>query len=303
MVLRLGVVGLGRWGRNHVRVAKELEWEGVSKLVAVCDIEPSRAREVAQRFSVPNFYTDPEEMMRREQLDAVTIAVPIGSLAKVARIAAEYGVSFLVEKPVAESSAVAEELAQVSEARGVVAVPGFIMRFNPAIEALKRIVEESEPVYAVFKRLSRRPPWARRYHIVLDLTIHDIDLVRHLFGDVARVRWSEVQRVRDDDVVIALLEAGRALALVHTDGISLAKVREVDVVTTEFFVRINTDDLEVSLRRSGRVERIYVRGEEPLKKEVRSFLEAVKGSVPPGVPSLRDAVEALKIAETILSRG
>jgi len=295
-LLRLGIVGLGRWGRNHVRVAKELEWEGVVKLVAVCDIDEPRAKEVASKYAVPSYYASVEEMLRKEDLDAVTIAVPIDELSRVASTACEYNVNFLVEKPVAMSSRVAKELRNRAAAKGLVAMPGFIMRFNPAIEALRKILDKEQPTYAVFKRLSRRPAHARRYSILLDLTIHDIDLARYLFGEVGRVRWCELRPVDEDLVVLLLLEVGNMLVLVHTDGVSIAKVRETDVITRSSFIRVNTDDLEIFVRKADVLESLSVRGEEPLKKELKSFLLKVRG-VDVETPTLDDAVRALEIIE------
>lgn len=303
-MLKVGVIGVGRWGRNHVRVLRDLAREGLVDLAAVCDVDIAKAKAIAEKFAVPKAYGSVEEMVERESLDAVTIATPIDALASTARVAIEHGVHVLVEKPVATSTAEARELWKLAESKGVVAMPGFIMRFNPVVLELRKIAKGLPVVYFVFRRLSLRPPWAKRFPLVLDLTIHDLDLARFVSGsDEAEVLYATMSQAAGDGVILAILSVGDRLAVVHTDGISAAKVREIDIVAEGAFVRGDTDVLTVFVKTTEGQKLYNVRGEEALKEELRAFVKLAGGAEYAGAPTLRDAYMALELAEKIVELG
>ncbi len=301
MPLRVAVIGVGRWGRNHVRVLKELEREGLVQLVALHDVDRARALEVAKTFGVPHVAESLRDLGSLG-VEAVVIAVPIDALSSVSKRVAELGMHALIEKPVATSSRDVEELIKAFESRSLVAMPGFIMRFSPVVQELRSIALEKRVHYAVFRRLSRRPPTARRFSILLDLTIHDIDLCRYVLNPSEDL-WVEMASVMDlglDKVVVAMLSDGVRKCLIHTDGLSLAKVREIELVCEEVFVRVNTDENTVLITEPSKAYTLRrIVGEEPLKAEDRAFIEKCLGKNVE-IPTLQDAVQALRIAETIL---
>ncbi len=296
----MGVVGVGRWGRNHVRVLKELEAEGLVELCAVCDVNIERAREVAAEFHVPHAVDNLDRFSRI--VEAAVIAVPIEYLYSVSRTLLSEGVHVLVEKPVATSVRELDELIQISRSRGAFAMPGYIMRFNPVTERLREIYSRSRVFYVVSRRLSRRPQHMRRYSILLDLAVHDIDLCMYI-TDTTRVhvRSGFVKRLQEDDVVIAVLEADNALCHIHVDGLSLAKVREIELIGDEMFVRGDTDALTVYTKRGDGTYTIEkLKGEEPLKREDRTFIKIVQtGEIPEGIPTLESAREVLRVVEEL----
>jgi len=301
MPLRVAVIGVGRWGRNHVRVLKELEGEGLVQLAALYDVDRVRALDAAKTFGVP-YVAESLEDLRSLGVEAAVIAVPIDVLNRVAKRVAEMGMHALIEKPVATSSRDAEELARVFESRRLVAMPGFIMRFSPVVRELKRIAVEKHVHYAVFRRLSRRPPTARKFSILLDLTIHDIDLCRYILetSDNLRVETASVLDLGLDKVVVAMLSDGARKCLVHTDGLSLAKVREIELVCEEVFVRANTDENTILVTEPSKAYTLRrIVGEEPLKAEDRAFAEKCLGKNVEA-PTMDDAIKALKAVETIL---
>jgi len=205
-----------------------------------------------------------------------------------------------VEKPVATRSEEIERLIKLVESKGVIAMPGYIMRFSPVIRELKKVASQVKVHYAVFRRLSRRPPAVRKYSILLDLTVHDVDLCRYIVArDSCTVEKAIVVDAGIDRIVIAMLDCGNAKCLIHTDGLSLAKVREVELICEEVFVRANTDEntIKVSNPDKSYVERRVV-GEEPLKAEDRAFVEACEGRRVE-IPTLIDALETLRIVEQI----
>ncbi len=305
MVLRVAVVGVGRWGRNHVRVLKELEKEGLVQLVALCDTDLSRARSVANEFSVPYVVQDLSELYSL-RIDAAVVATPIDTLTPVSLKLIEKGINVLVEKPVATCVAEIRKLIEAERKHNVVVMPGFIMRFNPVVRKAKEIVKsmESEILYAVFRRLSRRPQHARKYSILLDLAVHDIDLCRYIMStsNLELVSSSRTFLV-EDEVVVAFLRSDNRYCLIHVDGLSLSKVREIELIGRNTFVRCNTDDLTITIRRfdgSYTIERLV--GEEPLKLEDRSFIQAVSG-YRVDIPTLEDALAVMEVIESIARRS
>ncbi len=298
-MLRVAVVGVGRWGRNHVRVLKELESEGLVKLVALCDVDTSRAREVASVYGVDRVASSVSELISMH-IDAAVVATPIDKLFEVSIALVKKGINVLIEKPVATRSYEIEELIREVEKRSLIAMPGFIMRFNPAVQELKRVASRCKIHYAVFRRLSRRPPHARRYSILLDLTIHDIDLCRFVTSaSECSVETASMVDAGIDRIVLAVMRCGDSRCLVHTDGLSLAKVREIELICEEVFVRVNTDENTVRISHPDKsyVEKRVV-GEEPLKAEDRAFAKACLGEKVE-IPTIYDALEALKAVEQI----
>jgi len=300
--VKVAVVGVGRWGRNHVRVMKELEREGIVKLELIVDVCEEAARKIASELSIPMFSTDVGDVAKL--CDAAVIAVPIEHLYDTARALLEDGVHVLVEKPVATSCSQIRDLLNISERRGLVAMPGFIMRFNPVTRILRESFNQEDVIYMLSKRLSRRPPQARRYSILLDLAVHDIDLCMFITGKHSlNLINCIVEDLKYDELCIASIDSEGIRCLIHVDGLSLAKVREIDIIGEKCFIRGDTDSLIISVRYSdGRWRSEKLVGEEPLKAEDRSFIKLINGEHVDGAPSLRDALEVMKIIENISQR-
>ncbi len=301
VVLKAGVVGVGRWGKNHARVLYELQSEGIVEFSAVCDIDIDKAREIAQKYLVPTATANLDEFARR--VDVAIVATPIDTLYSTAKKLLEAGIDLLIEKPVATTAKEAQELYQLAERMGVVAVPGFIMRFNPVTEKMRELAKQNRVLYAVFRRLSRRPPQARRYSLLLDLAVHDIDLCFYILnGKSGDIESITLIRSTIDDIVVAMLKLDDVRCLIHVDGLSLAKVREIELIAEDMFVRGNTDELTIQIKRSDGTYTIEkISGEEPLKKEDRMFLQRASGRNVE-VPDLSDAVRVLEIIDKIRSR-
>ncbi len=294
--VKIGVVGVGRWGRSIVRALKELEDH--YELTAVCDADFERAKLVAMEFGVKNHYDSVKDMFKNERLDAVAIATPIDKLSWVAERALEAGLHVFVEKPVATRSEEVERLVKLAESNGLVAMPGFIMRFDPVVLRLKEMIKGREILYMALRRLSYRSQRARRFSILLDLTIHDIDLARYLSGvEKPRLTLSKVIRVRGDEIAILVLDLDGKPAILHTDGLALMKIREIEILTEDSFIRADTDKMEIVIKDSSGLSKIDVSGEEALKRELKAFLKWIKGEKHPGTPTMQDACIALKIVE------
>ena len=134
--LNVAVIGCGLWGRNHARVYEELD---KASLVAVCDIDGSVASEVGRRFHV-DWYDDPSELLEREDIEAVSVCTPTKTHMEVSVEVVEKGKHLLVEKPMTDTVADADELLRISERAGLYLAVGFVERFNPAVLEAKKLI-------------------------------------------------------------------------------------------------------------------------------------------------------------------
>jgi len=298
-MIKVGVIGVGRWGRNHVRVLKELENDGKVKLEAICDIREEVLENVRKEFSIPIAKTDYVELLKH--VDAVVIATPIDLLAKVSKDALAEGRHALIEKPVATTSREAETLLEIATENNVIAMPGMIMRFNGAVIALKELLRKEPLLYIILKRMSRRPKNMVPYPILLDLGVHDIDLCRYLTEDeVATVIKAHRLAMSYDEVIIATLRMKKGVYChIHIDGVSPYKVREIDAITESSFIRVDTNTNRVAVYSATGERIIPVEVHEPLKKELQWFIEVVKAKPRQYQPNLHDAINYLRIAEAI----
>jgi predicted dehydrogenase len=174
--LRLAVVGAGAFGRNHLRVLRELETagEGVA-LVAAVDPDAARADEAKQQFGIPVFATIEKLLKADLKLDAAIVAVPTVKHHEVAAALLDAGLDLLVEKPLAANLAETDDLISRAERGGRILQPGHLERFNPAVMAVEANLKR--PMFFEAHRLSVFTPRALDVDVVLDLMIHDLDIV------------------------------------------------------------------------------------------------------------------------------
>lgn len=170
--IRAGVVGVGRMGSYHVGVYSELF---NVELVGIADINKERAEEIVKKYNT-TAYTDYRELFGK--LDIVSIAVPTESHYKIAKDFLEEKIHVLLEKPITKDPEEAKELFKISEQRGVVLHIGHVERFNGAVQELKKIV--SNPIFIDSRRLGPYDPRIENDGVVLDLMIHDIDIILDL---------------------------------------------------------------------------------------------------------------------------
>jgi predicted dehydrogenase len=172
---KVAVIGAGSFGKNHARAYYELQNEGSpAELIAVVDADLTRAREHAAKYSVPAF-SSVDELLKHARPDAASVAVPTIHHAAVARQLMEAGVDVLIEKPIAATLAQADEIISLSERHNRVGMVGHLERFNPAVRATVPLL--NHPMFFEVHRLSVFTPRALDVDVVLDLMIHDIDIV------------------------------------------------------------------------------------------------------------------------------
>jgi UDP-N-acetylglucosamine 3-dehydrogenase len=300
--LGMAVVGTGFWGKNHARIYKELE---ETDLIAVCDIDPARARAVASQFGAKP-YTNVSKMLQDEDITAVSICTWSTSLARVATEAVKAGKHVLVEKPMAENVGQAEKLLEMAKKTRVHVTVGFLMRFIPGLQRIKQAVEEKaigELVCATAKRVSQWPERIGDVGVVKDTAIHDIDVMLYLFNKDPIAVYAKIGNMRhkkfEDYAQIMLTFEGEKTAFIESNWLTPYKTRILIATGSEAIM--NLDYMTQELRIEDARETVQPRypTQEPLKLELRHFANCILGKEKPLITGL-DGLRALKIAESAL---
>lgn len=324
--IRTAVIGVGSMGRNHARLYRELE---ESQLAGVADADPEAARNAGQSFQAPA-YPDYRKMLAEVRPGAVTVAVPTAGHAEVVLAALEAGADVLVEKPIAATVEQAEQLIQTAEKLGRLLMVGHIVRFNPAIQALKQKLNEGL-LGRIFQISARRigpfPPRVRDVGVVVDLATHDLDLMRYLTGlEPLRVYAETEQHIHTDheDSLLGLLRfPDQVSGSLEINWLTPTKIREIMVLGARGLLRVDDltqemffyeDPATASLATGNanqpfgpsvgeaRVTRFPVQRYEPLKAELQAFLQAVQNGGPAPV-SGQDGLAALRLALALVESG
>lgn len=316
---RVGLVGAGSMGRNHLRVLADLEG---AKLVAVCDSDPATLAAVARKHHVAT-YLSWKEMFGREKLDAAVVAVPTQFHLQVARDALASGLHVLVEKPIAANLEEGRALiAAAAAARRMLAV-GHIERFNPAVSELKRRLHEGELGRVFQLHAMRNGPFAPRVRdvgVVIDLATHDLDVMYLLAGSqVQRVYAETEQRIHTEheDLLNALLKfENGAIGVLQANWLTPTKIRQLSVLgekglfvanyLTQELTYFKNADVELKLDAhsnvtgvsEGEIVRYPVAQAEPLRLELKSFVDSVAKGAPPEVGGIA-GLRALQLAEAL----
>jgi predicted dehydrogenase len=305
-MLKVAVVGAGHFGREHARVYAT---PAGARLVAVCDLDETRGRAVAHEFKVP-VVTNFRDLFG--EVDAISLAVPTVDHCRVACEFLEKGIAVLVEKPMARTLEEADLMLAAAERGGGVLQVGHLERFNPAVIAARRIV--THPRFFEAHRLSVFTPRSLDIDVVMDLMIHDIDVVLSLTrADVSEIRAAGIPILTPKvDIANARIEfADGCVANLTASRVSGERVRKLRFFQPHQYVSIDYTSQEavaVSVeqdpaaagwpRLSGGL--ITVEKGEPLRLEVESFLRAVNGG-----PVEVDGAEgrrALEVAIDVLNR-
>jgi predicted dehydrogenase len=295
--IRVGVVGVGHIGREHARIYSQMP--GV-EFVGVCDLDAQVAHKVAQRHGVKSF---PTVTALAEAIDAATVATPTSTHHEIASIFLARGRHVLIEKPITDNTAQARELVALAQEKNLALQVGHIERFNPALAALEEKL--TRPRFIEAHRLSTYPGRSTDIGVVLDLMIHDIDVVLHL------VR-SPIQSI--DSVGTAVLSKGEDIANARirfengcvanltTSRISFEKMRKIRVFQADAYLSLDYFDQSGVIYRKIDTqivkENIKVEKDEPLKLELSAFVECVRSRHSPRVDG-KQAAEALEIAMQI----
>jgi predicted dehydrogenase len=304
-VVRAGVIGVGALGRHHARVWADTPG---ARLVGVFDAEPARAAEVASRHGCRAF-GDTRGLL--SDVDAVSVAVPTVDHHAVARLSLELGKDVLLEKPMTTTLAEADDLVALAAARGAVLQVGHIERFNPATDALLSAGKGAR--FVEVHRLGSFSPRSLDVDVVLDLMIHDLDIVLCLDGSEPVQIDSvgvPVLTARVDIANARLRFASGLIANLTASRVSLEKVRKFRVFAPRTYVSADFTAREAQIYRleadeAGKPRIASVRqgapDREPLRLQIEAFARAVRERSRPVVPA-EDGRRALALAHAILGR-
>ena len=305
--LRAGVVGVGSMGQNHARVYRELP---ETTLAGVYDVDADRAERVAAEYDAEAFSLDGLV----EEADLVSVAVPTQFHYDMARRTLGAGVNTLVEKPFVEDPANGRELVELAEANDAALQVGHIERFNPAVVALREIAQDLDIVALDAHRLG--PPLERDIEdtVVMDLMIHDIDIVLDLVGDsVSSVNATGTANGSYADATVEF-ESG-VVGSLTASRVTQEKVRGITISARDCRVKVDYTDQTMEVHRKSNptyirengnvhfhhenvVEQLTVERNEPLKNELESFAEAVRTGRDPVVTG-RDGLNALELTRQV----
>jgi predicted dehydrogenase len=303
-LLRVGVVGTGVMGSNHARVFADLA--GVY-LVGVADPDRKPRESVAQALNCAAF-ADVDDLLAAG-IDAVTIAAPTHLHQELALCCIKHGVHVLVEKPIAPS--VAEGRAIIAAARHarVALMVGHVERFNPTVEAIKDAIRAEDILSIAITRVGPFPPRMSNVGVVIDLAVHDIDLIRWFTeSEIVEVQpqLSSAIAEREDIALLQFRTASGVLAHINTNWLTPFKARNVTIATRNKYImgdlltRQVTECFGFQPDGSYSMRHLSVGHAEPLRAELQSFVEAIRTGREPavtgdeGVASLEIAIRCLE---------
>ncbi|MEM2760549.1 MAG: Gfo/Idh/MocA family oxidoreductase [Nitrososphaerales archaeon] len=296
---KIAVVGVGGWGKNHVRVLSELE-----SLCAVCDIDAEKAKTFADRYKV-NSYTSINEMLENEKLDGAIVSTPTTTHLAVAKQLMEHHINVLVEKPMAPSSLECEQMRTIAKRNNVLLTTGYIERFNPAVNDVKNIIADKrygEVLMLEFHRENRMPSNIQDVGIIYDTSVHDIDTAIYLFDSKPHIvfaRAGSSKGAHEDFAAIILGFKDHKIAFIASNWVTPKKVRQFIVVCTDAI--ITGDFIKQEIRIDQGEDTVIPRREfqEPLILELKNFIDAVNGKTK-SLISMDDAINTTRVAEAAL---
>ena len=302
--LRVGVIGVGIMGSNHARVFAGLPG---TELVGIADPDRKQAEFVANTLGC-SAVGDVESLLDLG-LDAVTVAAPTHLHRDIALACIARGVHVMVEKPVASTVEEGREIIGAAKRAGVTLMVGHVERFNPAVEAIKEAIRTEDILSIAITRVGPFPPRMSNVGVVIDLAVHDIDLIRWFTdSDIIEVQpqLSSAVAEREDIALLQFRTASGVLAHINTNWLTPFKARNVTVATRGKYVmgdlltRQVTECFGFQPDGSYSMRHLSVGHAEPLRSELLAFLRAVRTGGTPAVTG-EEGVASLEIATRCLA--
>ncbi|MGB3297137.1 MAG: Gfo/Idh/MocA family oxidoreductase [Phormidesmis sp.] len=311
--VKVGVIGIGNMGQHHARVLSRLK---DVQLVGVSDVNVERGIETASKYQI-YYFEEYQKLLKH--VDAVCVAVPTRLHYSVGMACLKAGVHVLIEKPIAASIAEAESLVNAAADFNRILQVGHIERFNPAFKELHNVLKTEEVLAIEARRMSPYSQKANDVSVVLDLMIHDIDLILELANSpVAKLTASGSKGTDSpylDYVTATLGFANGIVATVTASKVTHRKIRtisahcrnsltEADFLNNKIEIHRQTtencmaDYGQVMYRQDGLIEKVYTSNTEPLHAELEHFVNCVRGGDKPSVGG-EQALKALRLASVI----
>ena len=311
--IKVGVIGVGRMGKYHVGILSELP---EVELTAVVDIDSKCRKVIEENYGTPGFenYKD-----MYGKVDAAVVAVPTGLHFPIAKDLLNAGIHVLLEKPCANNLDHARELFQIAEDKALILHVGHVERFNGAVQELHKIVDS--PVFVECKRMGPFTDRIKDDGVVLDIMIHDIDIILNLIQSRVTktfVLGASIFSTKDDLVNAQLEFENGCIANIIASRASQNQIRTLSVTQKDSFVVLDYTDQEIYVHRQSssehklskdslrykqesHVERIFVHKDNPLKLELKHFLDCVTNGSPRKV-AIDNELYSLEVALNILSQ-
>jgi len=297
--LKLGVVGVGVMGSNHARVLAEIA--GVH-LVGVVDPESKQREFVARTLGCAEF-SDLDALFR-SGVDAVTIAAPTHLHHDLALKCISHGIHVMVEKPIAPTVEEGRAIVAAARRAGVTLMIGHVERFNPAVESIKRAIKDQDILSIAITRVGPFPPRMSNVGVVIDLAVHDIDLIRWFTdSEIVEIQpqLSSAVAEREDIALLQFRTASGVLAHINTNWLTPFKARTIHVATRDKYLIGDLLTLQVTecfgFQPDGSysMRHLSVGYAEPLRAELLSFVNAIRSGQPPAVTG-EEGVASLEVA-------
>ncbi len=304
-ITRVGVVGVGHLGAHHARIYAEILGCRLAGVVDVCE---ERAAAVGESLGVP-YFTDLDRFVAECRLDAASVVVPTSLHYDVARALMDRGIHVLIEKPVTTRVEQAEELLRLAGKNHLVLQVGHVERFNSAVQHVGGIL--SEPLFIESRRMGPFSPRISDVGVVLDLMIHDIDIilsmVRSEIVDLTAVGRS-VRTDHEDIASAQLAFANGTLARILVSRVSERRIRQMEIMEPDRYLTVNFETQDVSIHRCIRengaglvevIEHPVIPKKEPLRLELQHFVTCVREGRQPLV-GINDGKRALEVCISVL---
>lgn len=322
----IGVIGTGVMGFNHVRVLSNLK--GVE--VSISDIDKNKCNEVASTFKVKSSYNHHHDLLEKEKLDGVIVAVPSPYHKEIFLDCIKHKVNILMEKPIAENIQDAQLMINKAKQENIIFTAGHIERFNPVIATLKNMISELGEIYMV--HTIRAGPFPKRLYgqpggVLIDLAVHDVDIINYLVGNIKEVYSKIMKSSKQEIYAKALFKiTNKIIGSSEFSWISPKTIRTIEVYCAKGMLRgnymqqtlhlyENPEYFEIPYNKNlfesvvlegnvgaGKIIQYPIKREEPLKLELQNFVDSINNKAEPLVKP-EEALEAMKIALAILKAG
>jgi UDP-N-acetylglucosamine 3-dehydrogenase len=297
--LRIGVVGVGVMGSNHARVLSDMA--GVD-LVGVADPNSSHRDFVADALNCAAFQD--VDALLAQGVDALVIAAPTHLHHDIALKCISQGIHLLVEKPIASTVVEGRDIVTAAHHAGVTLMVGHVERFNPAVESIKRAIKDQDILSIAITRVGPFPPRMSNVGVVIDLAVHDIDLIRWFTeSEIAEIQpqTSSAVAEREDIALLQFRTESGVLAHINTNWLTPFKARNIHIATRDKYLIADLLTLQVTecfgFQPDGSysMRHLSVGYAEPLRSELVAFVDAVRSGERPAVTG-EEAVASLEIA-------
>ncbi len=313
--LRVAVIGVGSMGQNHARIYFHSD---NAQLIAISDNYAPNAEKMGKKYNIPH-YTNYQEMIEKEQIDAISIAVPTSLHKEVALYCLTQKKHILLEKPIASTQPEAQEIIACAKQNKVLLMIGHIERFNTAITALKERLAKNDlgEIYKInIERVGPFPTRITDVGVIIDLSVHDIDIINYLIeSEPAQIYAQTQQKLHPthEDAVTSLITYKNGIhATLNINYLSPTKIRQLQIFGKKGMFHVNYLDQELFFYQNnsftsdnwesvteGEMKKIIVQKKEPLQQEIEHFLTCIQENKSPLVTG-EAALNSLRIANNLL---